>query len=371
MTATPKKQASSGKRIGRPPKVGPKEQQTLIEIVAEDRHATIGQIAARLAERTGVTVHPITLGKIIKRLDIRRVRQQRHVSVKPGTPRYGYHARHRAPEASAGYNSSLTNAEWAEVRDLFDPPGGPGRPPRHDRRAVLDACLYVVRTGCAWRMLPNDFPHWDNVYKTFRRWHRLGLFEQLHDRLSTYWRHQLDRTRSPSTVVIDSQSSRHSPQGGEAGYDANKKILGRKRHIVTDTLGIVLAITVSAASVSDRGALSSTMDAALAKHPHITTLYADRGYAGQAGDRLAADQAIDVSIMPSTSTAWTGPQAELFGPPPTPPGGGLYRRWVVERSHAWHERFRRLIMHHDRLPQISEAWTWLANARLLLNRLFR
>ena len=363
--------SKSGKRIGRPPKVGPDEKRVLIEIIAEDRHATIRHIAAQLAERTGITIHPITLGKIMKRLDIRRVRQNRHVSVKPETPRYGYQARHRAPDASAGYPSSLTDAEWAEVCDLFDPPGQPGRPPRHDRRAVLDGCLYVLRTGCAWRLLPNDFPHWDNVYKTFRRWHQAGLFERLHDRLSIYWRRQMGRQRSPQAAVIDSQSNRHSPQGGEAGYDANKKILGRKRHIVTDTLGIVLAVTVSAASVADRSALAPTVGTVLAKHPHIETLYADNGYAGQAADNLSSEHAVDVAIMPSTGTAWTGPQAELFGPAPTPPGGGLYRRWVVERTHAWHERFRRLIIHHDRLAEVGEAWTWLANARLLLSRLFR
>ncbi|ROO30485.1 transposase IS4 [Salinisphaera orenii MK-B5] len=351
--------------------MGPAEQQALCEIIAEDRHATVRQITARLAERTGVKVHPLTLGKIIKRLGIRRVHQTRHLPGPAAGSRYGYTERHRNAPTHARYASSVTDAEWAEVCDLFDPPGRGGRPPRHDRRAMLDACLYVVRTGCAWRMLPTDFPYWDNVYKTFRRWQSARLFEQMHDRLLVYWRAQMDRQASPTRAVIDSQSSRHSPQGGEAGFDANKKIKGRKRHMVTDTLGLVLAVSVSAACVSDRNALASTMDAALAKHPQITSLYADGGYAGQIADAWSSAHAVVVSITPSTARAWTGPQAELFGAPPTPPGGGLYKRWVVERTHAWQERFRRLIMHHDRLPEIGEAWVWLANARLLLNRLFR
>lgn len=360
---------SKPKKKGRPPKIGAAQEKALREIIAADRYATVRQITARLAQRTGVTVHPLTVGKAMKRLGIHRVKQQRHRQ--PTARRYGYTARHRQPAAQDTYASSLTDAEWALVCDLFDPPGQPGRPPVHDRRQILDACLYVVRTGCAWRMLPHDFPHWDNVYKTFRRWQDDGLFEQLHDRLSAYWRTQMNRQGSPSTAVIDSQSSRHSPQGGKAGYDANKKIKGRKRHVVVDSLGVVLAVAISAASVSDRDGLEPAMAATIDKHPDITTLYADRGYGGQAADALAADRQIKVSIMPTTSSAWTGPQAELFGPPPTPPGGGLHKRWVVERTHAWHERFRRLIMHHDRLPEIGEAWTWLANASLLMKRLFQ
>jgi len=359
------------KTKGRPPKVGPEQQQVLREIIAADRYATVRQITARLFERTDISVHPYTVGQIIKRLGIRREKQQRHLPSKPAEPRYGYTARHRRPATHDMYATSLTDAEWDLVNDLFDPPGRPGRPPVHDRRQILDACLYVVRTGCAWRMLPKEFPRWDNVYKTFRRWQQDRLFEQLHDRLSAYWRRQMDRQASPSTAVIDSQSSRHSPQGGQAGYDANKKIKGRKRHVVVDSLGIVLAVAVSAASMSDRDGLTPALQATLDKHDRITTLYADRGYSGQAAEDLARRHNLDVSIMPTTSSAWTGPQAELFGPPPTPPGGGLSKRWVVERTHAWHERFRRLIMHHDRLPEIGEAWTWLANARLLMNRLLR
>lgn len=363
---TPKARA----RIGRPPKLGPDGKQALIDLIAEDRYATVRDITRRLAQRTGVKLHPLTVGKIIKREGVRRQKQDRYRQPKP-EPRYGYTERHRRSPTQGAYPTSLTDAEWNVVREIFDPPGRPGRPPTHDRRQMLDACLYIVRTGCSWRMLPKEFPDWDNVYKTFRRWHRDGLLEQLHDRLLAYWRSQMNRHASPSTAAIDSQSTRHSPQGGQAGYDANKKIKGRKRHVVVDSLGLLLAVAVSSASMTDRDALDSTVASAIDKYPRITTLYADRGYSGQAADALARERQMTVDIAPSTSSAWTGPQAELFGPPPAPAGGGMTKRWVVERTHAWHERFRRLIMHHDRLPEVGVAWTWLANARLMLNRLFR
>jgi transposase len=110
----------------------------------------------------------------------------------------------------------------------------------------------VVRTGCSWRMLPKGFPPWQNVYRTFRRWSEQGKFEQMHDRLRTQWREREGRAGAPTAAVLDAQSTRGSPQGGDTGYDAGKKVKGRKRHLVVDTLGLLLAVSVTAASVQDR-----------------------------------------------------------------------------------------------------------------------
>ncbi|MBS9405669.1 IS5 family transposase [Halomonas sp. TRM85114] len=138
------------------------------------------------------------------------------------------------------------------MADIFESDGDRGTPPRYPRRLLVDACCYVVRSGCSWRMLPKDFPAWQNVYRTFHRWSQQGKFEQMHDRLRAQWREREGRTHMPSAAVLDAQSTRSSPQGGTSGYDAGKKVKGRKRHVLVDTLGLILAVSVTAASVQDR-----------------------------------------------------------------------------------------------------------------------
>ena len=111
-----------------------------------------------------------------------------------------------------------------------------GRPPQYNRWDLVNACCYVVRNGCSWRMLPREFPPWENVYRTFRRWAAAGKFEQMHDRLRELWRSREERAPEPTAAVLDAQSTRSSPQGGPSGYDAGKKVKGRKRTLVVDTL---------------------------------------------------------------------------------------------------------------------------------------
>ncbi|EPM48385.1 ISPsy19, transposase [Pseudomonas syringae pv. actinidiae ICMP 18804] len=129
-------------------------------------------------------------------------------------------------------------------------------------------------------MLPREFPHWDNVYKTFQRWSAQGKFEQMHDRLRAQWRERVDRDEKPSAAVLDSQSTRSSPQGGESGYDAGKKVKGRKRSLVVDTLGLLLAVSISAASVQDRDAADDAVTSSMGKYPSLSTLFVDSAYAG-------------------------------------------------------------------------------------------
>jgi len=137
-----------------------------------------------------------------------------------------------------------------------------------------------VRTGCAWRLLPKELPHWDNVYKTFRRWSAQGRFEALHDRLRRMWREREGREATPTAAVLDSQSRRSSPQGGEVGLDAGKKVKGRQRHLVVDTLGQLLAVTVTAACVQDRDGGTEVLVPAHAKYPTLQRLFVDSAYAG-------------------------------------------------------------------------------------------
>ncbi len=151
-------------------------------------------------------------------------------------------------------NTDLTEAESALVNDLFERPGQRGTPPKHDRKLMANACCYVLRTGCQWRLLPKSFPPWYATHKAFSRWAQAGLFETMHDRLRQQWRACIGKAPEPTAPIIDAQSTRSTAQGGNSGFDAGKKCKSRKRHLVVDTLGLLLAVTVTAASVQDRDA---------------------------------------------------------------------------------------------------------------------
>jgi transposase len=182
----------------------------------------------------------------------------------------------------------------------------------------------------------------------------------------------MGRSAEPSAAVIDAQSNRSSPQGGDSGYDAGKKVKGRKRHMVVDTLGLLIAVTVTAASVQDRDGAAEVVARACHKAPTIERLYTDRAYGGQCAQAIKQARGIRVEVVRRPGNRSTGtlhdPQQPLW---PQPAAGFvvLLKRWVVERTHAWNERWRRMVMHHDRKTSVSAAWVWLAEARILLNRI--
>ena len=365
-------------RRGRPQRISGPTLEALTEIVKGNPTATLAEIRGELARRTGVEAHPQTLQKALNKAGIERVREGADVQLavqEEGTVRYGYQVHHRQASPEGRYPTSLTDAEWERIADLFERPGGRGTPPKYSRRELVDACCYVVRTGCAWRLLPKGFPPWQNVYRTFRRWSEQGKFEQMHDRLRAQWREREERTHAPTAAVLDAQSTRGSPQGGETGYDAGKKIKGRKRHLVVDTLGLLLVVSVTAASVQDRDGAPSVVAAAKDKYPSIEALFVDSGYAGRCAQAMAQCQAIDVQVVRHPANRNVGrwmaaEQPDLFTVHADPKGFvALPKRWVVERTHAWVERARRLVMHHDRLPRVAESWVWLTEARRLLRRL--
>ena len=248
------------KRKGPLPKMQAMERQALRDLILEHPLSTAGELVKLLRARTGTSVSVPTLVKAIKAEGIVRVKPATvsgYAQPTPeGPPRYGYNERHRDEGDHQRYATSLTQAEWDMVADIFDDAGERGRPAVHARRAIVDACFYVVRTGCSWRLMPKTFPPWNAVYKLFRRWSRQGRFERMHDRLRLRWRERAERDEFPSTAILDSQSTRTSPQGGEKGFDAGKRVKGRKRNLVVDTLGLVLAVVVTAASVQDRDGIS-------------------------------------------------------------------------------------------------------------------
>lgn len=361
-------------KIGRPLAIGQEHDARLLELVRANPNATMAQLARALAAQGGPAVSVVTLNKALRRAGLQRVAQPTTelYAKAAGPARYGYSASHRlSPSETGKYASCLTDAEWALAADLFEMPAGSrGRPAVHDRRAMVDACCYVLRSGCSWRMLPTgSFPPWPAVQKAFLRWAAKDKFEQLHDRLRQQWRQRIAREPQPTTAVIDSQSTRGSAQGGAQGYDAGKKVKGRKRHLVVDTLGLLLAVCITTASVQDRDAASAVVAQACAKTGSVKRLFADSAYAGRCAEAIeqAHDIAVNIVRRPPKAGQWNDAQQTLW-----PAASGfpvLPMRWVVERTHAWNERWRRLVMHHDRSISSATAWVWLAQARLLTRRL--
>jgi transposase len=363
---------------GRPSRLTEADRMELRAIVESNPTATWGALQSDLQSRTGVKAHVQTIQKVLREAGIERVRGRDGVQVvagDQGAPRYGYTDAHRRQEPEQIYPSCLTDAEWDLVEDLFDNEGRRGTPPQYARRVLLDACCYAVRTGCAWRMLPKEFPPWQNVYRTFRRWSEQGKFEQMHDHLRARWREREGRQAEPTAAVLDAQSTRSSPQGGDSGFDAGKKVKGRKRHLVVDTLGLLLAVSVTAASVQDRDGAHPVVASAMSKYPSVRTLFVDGGYAGQCAQTVSQCHGIKVDVVRHPASRNVGRlvdtrQADLFTVQSDAKGFVvLAKRWVVERTHAWNERARRLVMHHDRLATVAEAWVWMTEARMLLRRL--
>ncbi|APY90672.1 transposase [Streptomyces alfalfae] len=231
-----------------------------------------------------------------------------------------------------------------------------GRPPEHDLRDIMDAILYVDRTGVQWRYLPHDFPHWNTVYGYFAKWADEGVFTQLNGLLRQLLREKEGRDAEPSACVIDAQSVKTStsvPATGQ-GIDAGKKIVGRKRSIVTDTLGLLLAVLVTAASVQDSIAGTRLLDQVAADHPGIRKVWVDGGYRQHLVEHAAALR-IDMEI--------TGRKPGTRGFTPIP------KRWAVERTYGWLMLHRRLARDYETLPTRSEAVIHIAMTDLMARRL--
>ncbi|MCA1677748.1 MAG: IS5 family transposase [Actinobacteria bacterium] len=258
------------------------------------------------------------------------------------------------------YPTDLTDRQWELVEPLLpSPPRGPaGRRAKHDKREIVNAILYQVRAGGAWRMLPGDLPPWQTVYGYFRDWRADGTLDRLHDALREQVRTKHEqRDRVPSAGIVDSQSVKGADTvaGASRGYDAGKKINGRKRHIVVDTIGLLLVVMVTAASVQDRDggrAILKGLHRALGSVRHV---FADGGYRGQ--------------LVAVAKSAW-GIAVEVVRKPPDQRGFAvLPRRWVVERTFSWLMRFRRLVRDYERLPANHEAVVKWAMIGIMLNRL--
>mgnify|MGYP003394047277 CR=1 FL=1 len=369
------------KKGGRKPKLSVDQVATLREYALAHDTWSIPDLTTGVARDLGIMLNGKTLKTYLDQAGVVRVRatRQRGAEAKvaedaqmaAGKNRYGYGIQHRDAGDANRYATGLTDAEWELVRDFFEN-AGPGKPPKHPRRLMLDACLYVVRTGTSWRLIPKDLPPWSDVYATFRRWASKGLFEQMHDRLRGMWREREHRAPEPTGAVIDSQSVKTSQQGGVKGYDAGKKVKGRKRHLVTDTLGLILAILILPADVQDRDGAVPVLNIAMDKYPTIKMVFADSAYQGPRIRSAAQTHGIDVEVVRRPTNQSTGKWSDPQMPLPIMPAPRfvvLPKRWIIERTNAWNDRARRLTKEYDRRTDVTESWIWLHEARLLVRRL--
>jgi putative transposase len=255
------------------------------------------------------------------------------------------------------YASDLTDPQWKTLKPLLCPPRkGPGRPLELDLRRVVNAIFYVMRTGCQWEYLPHEYPNYNSVFYHFRKWRRNGTWEQINTQLRKQVRQRCRRKPNPSAAILDSQSAKTTEAGGERGYDAGKKINGRKRHIVVDTLGNVLQVVVHAANVQDYHGAKSVLARLTQTVSTLKKIWADGIYKnGGLVDWVRETFQIKLEIV-HREPGQTGFQV-------------LPRRWVVERTFAWLGRYRRLSKDYERCVQTSETIVYIASVHMMLRRL--
>ena len=269
------------------------------------------------------------------------------------------------------YPTDVTDVEWSYFTPHLPVPKGGGRPRLHSLREILNAIFYVLRSGCAWRLLPHDLPPWKTVYHYFRLWRVQGLWTTLHNALHAAVRVRAGRDPEPSAAIIDSQSVKTTMVGGPRGYDGGKKINGRKRHLLVDTQGLIIRAIVHSADIADRDGAKLLLAPLQGQGPRLQHIWADSAYRGKTSEWIQTTLHCTVEIVKHWWTGlrwvWVAPGQE----PPTIPHGFhvLPRRWVVERTFAWLITYRRLSKDYEELPETSEALIYLAMSRLMVTRL--
>jgi putative transposase len=255
------------------------------------------------------------------------------------------------------YPSDLTSRQWDRLKGLLPAAEPGGRPRSVDLREVLNGILYIVRGGGAWRRMPHDLPPWSTCYDDFRKWRDDGLWRRINDALRDRVRREAKRKRSPSMAIIDSQSVKTTEQGGPRGKDAFKRVDGRKRHILVDTLGLILAVVVHSAGIQDRDGARPVLERIKGRFPRLRKILADGIYNGGIAQWAQAFGGWVLEIVPKPEKA----KGEPFKV--------AKWRWIVERTFAWLGRNRRLSKGYERQPESSEAIVYIAMIHLMLRRL--
>lgn len=253
------------------------------------------------------------------------------------------------------YPTELTDSQWNHIKDFFPAPKATGRPREVEFREIVNAIVFLVVTGCQWRMLPKDYPKWQIVYHYFQRWQKDGIWYRIHETLRSDLRRKKGRHKHPTAGSLDSQSVKTTGLPSSRGFDAGKKIMGRKRHILVDTLGLIVTMVVTTAAVQDRDGARVLLRSFGIHRKKLRKVWVDGGYRGELVEWVKRTFRYCLEVVLRSDDI----KGFLVLP----------KRWVVERTFAWLNNYRRLSKDYERFTETSETMIQIAMMRLMLRRL--